>query len=851
MMPNMNGFELIKKLRSNTATRLIPVIFLSARAGEEANVKGLEQGADDYLVKPFSEKELIARINVNITFSHLRQKLFLQQKQQSDTSELLFFISEKIRSGFDIGETITIAIEKIMILMPCERIFLVKTDSVNPDLALVMAFSSSDPNEVNPTGRIIPYTFNKNEKFLQKLYQRYNIGNSSEMEGSLKTLQDAFVDHDEYLLKENFYSNKLGRYVSTIAVPIRAKSSLWGWIVSNRPPDKTWSDSEKKKLKNEAQMEAARAANEAKGQILANTSHELRTPLGAIIGVLSAFEGTPLTKDQEDMVQIMTRTSEVVLSVVNNILDAAKLEAQKISLVDKDFALLHVVEETISIIGERAGAKQLELILCYEYKSLPNYIKSDPDSVKFTETGEIILKVSMASDKFVTGENDVKENCTLYVELTDTGIGIDPEFMKHMWESFSQADASITRRQDGTGLGLSICKHLVTMNGGQIGATSELGKGSRFWFTWNFEPLQPMSFNLPFSPTIRSKRVLVIDPVDAARSALVRFLSDHVKQVRAFNTIENGVTSAKPWKEHNELYDLAFFNIHKDNVYDIRKAANELRSLCGDHMRIVLMAFWSTKGRILGEEIMKEVGGRITTLYKPIMHKRILDCLHDIENFNSTSNKLHAHSIIKSEEYYQPSTRISEEKDLSTRINANNTEVTAMLIDGEDRVDQVRTPDNSSGSLKRISLADGKTLDDHGHVLKSRTRPTSRSKCVLCVEDNPINLKVLQHQLTKLGYQSISATNGQEAVDLITDFTTHSNNEGSSSSPHSSHHEKISLILMDCAMPVMSGFDASKVIRAMESSMSQIPIIALTASAIQGSKEKCLESGMNDFLTSH
>ncbi|CAG8767101.1 4459_t:CDS:2, partial [Acaulospora morrowiae] len=236
----------------------------------------------------------------------------------------------------------------------------------------------------------------------------------------------------------------------------------------------------------------ARAANEAKGQILANTSHELRTPLGAIIGVLSAFEGTPLTKDQKEMVQIMMRASDIVLAVVNDILDAAKLEAQKLTLVNRTFDLLFLVEETIDIFGEQAGNKRIELILDCDPTSLPKYVKSDPDSIKFTETGEVVLKISMASsNKLITkgidsrDENNVIGKEKLFMEFVDTGIGIDAVFMTRIWDSFSQEDASTTRLHGGTGLGLSICKHLITINGGEFGVESELGKGSRFWFTWN------------------------------------------------------------------------------------------------------------------------------------------------------------------------------------------------------------------------------------------------------------------------------------------------------------------------------------------------------------------------------
>ncbi|CAG8598945.1 4607_t:CDS:2, partial [Acaulospora morrowiae] len=603
----------------------------------------------------------------------------------------------------------------------------------------------------------------------------------------------------------------------------------------------------------------------------------LRTPLGAIIGVLSAFEDTPLTKDQKEMVHIMTRASDVVLSVVNNILDAAKLEAQKITLLNRTFDLLQVVEETLYILGEKAGNKQIELVLRYDHKTLPKYVKSDPDrlqqvlinllsnSVKFTETGEVVLRISMASSNKSAIEENIVEKDTLFVEIIDTGIGIDSKFIKHIWESFAQADSSMTRRHDGTGLGLSICRHLVTINGGELGVTSELRKGSRFWFTWNVELLQTqpnanIQPSLSLSSTLRSERILVIDPVNTTRNTLVEFIEDHVKRVDAFDTAEKGVASAEMWKEQrNEVYDLVFFNIVEGNVEDVIKATKELKRISGEYrLCIVLMVFWSVRGRTLGREIMNEVGGQITTIYKPIMQNRVLECLY---NNKSMTNEVYDFNVVKSltdlkvEKYYhhnRPSAHINRSKDLSLKSNENTDKLKGIGEINNGESNQERTETLKRPTLKRMSSGADEISSEDDHTSKSRTRPTSKSKCVLCVEDNPINLKVIQHQLTKLGYRSLSATNGQEAVNLINNFVNHSNEgDPSSSSPNlpSDCREKISLVLMDCAMPVMSGYEASKAIREMESPISQVPIIALTASAIEGSKEKCLESGMNDFMT--
>ncbi|CAG8528686.1 10351_t:CDS:2, partial [Scutellospora calospora] len=293
------------------------------------------------------------------------------------------------------------------------------------------------------------------------------------------------------------------------------------------------------------QIKAADAANFAKSQILANTSH------GAIVGLFSSFESANLTSEQRDMVDILSRASEIVLSKVNDILDAAKLEAHKITLTSRTFDLYELMDNTIEIFEKEAGDKKIEIIVNYDMDALPKYVKSDPDRIKFTEKGEIGLKISIQSQKIID-EIKIKESTTynqkanLLIELYDTGIGMKPEYIPDSWTSFSKGDMSITRKQDGTGLGLSICKSLVDINGGEIKAESQLGKGSKFWFTWNVALLDTQ-FDKRMSdklPNIKQKRILIIHPVEGARNAMLKFLKQ-AKKVDAFDTFDEGIKAAK------------------------------------------------------------------------------------------------------------------------------------------------------------------------------------------------------------------------------------------------------------------------------------------------------------------
>ncbi|KAG9305216.1 hypothetical protein G9A89_010724 [Geosiphon pyriformis] len=897
MMPRMNGFELLEAIRSDTSTRFIPVIFLSARAGEEANVEGLDKGADDYLIKPFSARELIARVRVNIRLSKLRQELDFQEYRENQMTKLLFSIGSKIRSGLGIQEILLKAVTEIRRTFTCDSLLILSRDSMNKGIAEIIAASSSYP-EINAlVGTQVPCRGidESQEIWLDELHESPDFGSSahatfSSCDQTFPVISNLIPPLNEANTRSNFpdfeiennthyFSKILTQPVSSISVTIPLKSSFWG-IIAYRKPDEIWLDTEKiflqrvsnqislaithsklseEKLKREAQMEAAKAANEAKGQILANTSHELRTPLGAIIGVLSAFEDTTLSPDQKDMVQIMTRASDVVLSVVNDILDAAKLEAQKITLTNRNFDLFELVEKTIEIFGEKAGSKKIELVLFFEPNELPQKVNSDPkrlrqilinllsNSVKFTESGQILLKISLVSysEELKQTESDKGPNLVkfgnLLFELTDTGMGIDPAFMKDIWESFSQGDPSMTRRQDGTGLGLSICKHLVTLNGGDLGAQSELGKGSRFWFTWNVgvaalpNPLTTTS-KFPFAETIfaipdtiKSKRVIIVDSIEASRSAILAMLSPFIEKVDTFDDCSKALIAAKAL---NEIYcdlpfDIIFFNLNERNADQIVRMAIELRSLYGNSkLAIGLFVFWSAGDRALGKEIMQKIGDNTAVLCKPITFRRLFDCFNSKEFFNSA----------KMDEPKAPVglsiSRFRSDYDHQNTIDSSSCPESTIIKEN---------PTNLGLPCKRSASHGSNVLTQ---PIKSRKLSVSPSKCILCVEDNPINLKVIQHQLTKLGYKSLTATNGQEAVKLIEDYCTNS-----VESDGLANHNKISLILMDCAMPIMSGFDASKAIRGIKHPQAEVPIIALTASAVEGTRDKCLESGMNDYLT--
>ncbi|KAG0302053.1 hypothetical protein BGZ99_003208, partial [Dissophora globulifera] len=296
-MPNMNGYELLKRLRSDSATMATPFILLSAHAGEEANVEGLDLGADDYLVKPFSARELIARVRSTIRLSDLRHELNREQRHALEMKQLIYSISVRIRGGLSLPQILVTASRELFKIIRCNAIRIFRFRRVDQKIGRHWGLEATETS----------------------------ISNSEH-----DTLGD--VQHIPNCYHPDFGAN------SVMSVALIHNQKIWGYLLASRDEDIVdWSQSEKLlfeqtgnqislaiahaslwelKKSQQVEIETAHAASEAKSQILANTSHELRTPIGAIVGALSALEDTGynLTGEQRDMVKIIQITSDVALS---------------------------------------------------------------------------------------------------------------------------------------------------------------------------------------------------------------------------------------------------------------------------------------------------------------------------------------------------------------------------------------------------------------------------------------------------------------------------------------------------------------------------------------------------------
>ncbi|RIB10547.1 hypothetical protein C2G38_2205778 [Gigaspora rosea] len=707
----LNEFDVFRACDGQDAIRVLKKL----KKLPDLILSGLDKGADDYLVKPFSAQELITRIRTNIELSILRRKISFQQSKQEETKQLLLSISNKILSGLDLNETMLNIFKEIHHRLPIERIFIVTSDQSGFKNNKIIGLYEDEKN-------ITPMT-NQSIKFND------SIKDKSQTLTNLQESLDNYPGIDVFL---DVYCDNACKNVSLLSAEIRLGNICWGWIKVHRSPNSVWLDFEIELLQqmsnqislaityahmleenaaNEIKIKTAEAASMAKSQILANTSHELRTPLGAIIGILSTFENTSLTADQREMINIMSCGSDIVLSIVNDILDVARLEAQKITLANTTFDLLELFENTIESFGKKAGTKRIELIVNCEVDKLPRYIKSDPERIKFTNEGKIIVTISMQLQDVI----DEDKNKQTYGQTIKKGNFIDQKYIKQAWQSYSQSDMSMTKTQDGTGLGLSICKSLVEINGGEIDVESQLGKGSKFWFTWNIELLSmisslsnttqfgQISYVLPH--VIKKKRILIIHPLEDTRNALLNYFKA-VKNIDAFDSFDEGISATKSYRKlHNQsAYDVALIGLYKDNEQEVMKATLELRGLEMNNynLTIIFIVFPNNEENELAEKLIRKVGGIATILHTPITWKKLTNQI-----MNMKTNTL--------------------------------------------------------------------------------------------------------QQVSKLGYSTISATNGLEA-------------------------------------PLMSGSDISQAIRAMKPPISNIPIIVLTALPVEEIQNKCIESGMNDYF---
>ena len=516
------------------------------------------------------------------------------------------------------------------------------------------------------------------------------------------------------------------------------------------------SDRKAAELAMRAARDLAERVARARSAFLANMSHEIRTPMNAVLGFVELVLDTELGAEQRRALELVRSSSEALLTILNDILDYSKIEAEHLELESIPFDLPKVVHATATLLAVRAREKHLELTVDVP-PDVPHLVRGDPtrvrqvlmnligNAIKFTEEGEVDVSAAWVASH--------GERTSVRFRVRDTGIGISEQQRATIFDEFTQADASMTRRYGGTGLGLAIARRLAGLMGGELTVTSEVGRGSEFSFTLPFLVEASAAAQAPGRrASLGGRRLLVVDDNETNRRILRDMLGAEGVAVHEAHRADAGLEALRRAATAGTPFDLAILDAQMPDQDGFELAA----AIRGDAqlVRTRLLILTSAGQRGDGERC-RQLGIQ-AYLTKPIARADLIEAVGTV------------------------------------LAGAATAAGTADLV-------------------TRHSIAESR------HSLR-----------ILLAEDNVVNQQVATAMLLKRGHQVDVVANGREAVDAV-------------------GAERYDLVLMDIQMPEMDGFEATQHIRALPQGAT-LPIIALTAHALSGERERCLERGMTGYL---
>ena len=607
--------------------------------------------------------------------------------------------------------------------------------------------------------------------------------------------------HEAFELEGRFYGkdDRLGWWRTTLSL-LRDKDGQPLFAFGIIKDISLWKQSE---VDLRRAKELAEATTRTKSEFLANMSHEIRTPIHTITGMTELLLETRLDMEQKEYAEQVRFSADVLLSLVKDILDFSKIEAGKLVLESIEFDLEEAVEGAVDLAVLEAHKKGLEVVLFIDPRS-PRRLRGDPvrlrqiivnlfsNAVKFTESGEI----SVAVEEVRRDDG----SSTFRFTVTDTGIGIGKDQLERLFESFSQADSSTTRRYGGTGLGLSISRNLVEMMGGDIGVESEEGKGSRFWFSAVFPRLpEKQPAEEPALQELASPSILIVDDCVTARNALRRYLEERgmvVDEVcdgeSALERLHQNASAGRPYAA--ALVDLRLPGM---DGWQLASEINADKSI--NLTRLVLMTPAGLGGPEAKMKLLRWFDGY---LYKPVKRGELLGAL--------------ARVLAKVSELE------SVEEDAG--------ELLEVVGGGPTRPAGAVLPPALEAALpSALEAAPPSALEaaPPSALGKKPGAAVTAPLRVLVAEDHAVNQQLFKTILERLGYEVVLADDGLEALKAGT-------------------AQRFDLIFMDIQMPNLNGYDATRKLR--ERGV-RTPIVAVTASAVREERKRAAAAGMDDYIT--